>query len=104
MCFDPLGLGLEAAFSELAGPHASELMSDDESRTLENVDVLLHAGQRHVKRMRETRNRRVPSPKLIDDPATGRIGQRRKREIERRMFILNHTVQYISCSRGKRKG
>jgi hypothetical protein len=32
--------------------------------------------------------------KLIDDPAAGRIGQRRKRAIEGRTYILNHMVQF----------
>ena len=103
MRLDPLGLRLEAAFPELAGPHPSDLMRDDEPRPLENLDVLLHAGQRHLELIRETGDRRVRSPKLIDDPAAGRIGQRRKREIEGRIYILNHVVQYITCSRRKRK-
>lgn len=78
MRFDPLGLCLEAAFPKLAGSHPSDLLRDDESRPLENLDVLLHAGQCHLKLIHETGDRRVPSPKLIDYPAAGRIGQRRK--------------------------
>ena len=78
MRLDPLGLRLEAALPKLAGSHPSDLLRDDEPRPLENLDVLLHAGQRHLELVRETGDRRVPSSKLIDDPAPGRIGQRRK--------------------------
>ena len=88
---------------KLAGPHPSDLLRDDEPRPLENLDVLLHAGQRHLELFRQTRDRRVRLPKLIDDPAAGRIGQRRKREIEGRIYILNHMVQFLTCSRRKRK-
>ncbi len=103
MRLDPLGLRLEAAFPKLAGSHPSDLLRDDEPRPLENLDVLLHAGQRHLELIRETGDRRVPSPQLFDDPAARRIGQRREREIEGRTYILNHIVQCLTCSRRKRK-
>ena len=67
------GLCLEATFPKLAGSHASELLRDDEPRPLENPDMLLHASQRHLELVRETGDRRVSSPKLIDDPPAGRI-------------------------------
>ena len=73
------------------------------SPPVQNLDVLLHAGQRHLELVRETGDRRVRSAKLIDDPAAGRIGQRRKRAIEGRTYILNHVVQCLTCSRRKRK-
>src|SRR5688572_9456140 len=78
VCLDPLRLRLEAASPERAGSHPSDLLRDDEPGPRENLDVLLHAGQRHLELVRETGDRRVRSPKLIDDPAAGRIGQRRK--------------------------
>ena len=84
MRLDPLGLRLEAAFPKLAGSHPSDLLRDDEPRPLENLDVLPHAGQRHLELIRETGDRRVRAAKVIDDPAAGRIGQRREREIEGR--------------------
>jgi len=103
MRLDPIGLRLETAFPKLAGSHPSDLLRDDEPRPLEDLDVLLHAGQRHLELIRETGDRLVRSAKLMDDPAAGRIGQRRKRAIEAMTWILNHVVQYITCSRRKRK-
>ena len=93
---DPLGLRLEAAFPKLAGSHPSDLLRDDKPRPLENLDVLLHAGQRHPELIRETGDRRVPSAKLIDDPAAGRIRERRKRSIEVGALIVNHVVQWLT--------
>jgi hypothetical protein len=65
--------------------------------------VFLHAGQRHLELIRQTGDRGVRPAKLIDDPAARRIGERRKREIEGRIYILNHMVQYVDYSRRKRK-
>jgi hypothetical protein len=57
--------------------------------------VLLHAGQSHLKFIRETRDRRVGAPELIDDPASRRVGQRGERQIERGTQTLNHMVHCL---------
>ena len=57
---------------------------DDEPGPLQNLDVFLHARQRHPKLFGKTADRRVRSTKLFDDPATGRIRERREGKIERR--------------------
>src|SRR5919107_2215079 len=71
---DPLGLRLEAVCPKLAGSHPSDLLRNDEPRPLENLDMLLHAGQRHLELFRQTGDRRVRLPKLIDNPPACRIG------------------------------
>src|SRR4029453_10866304 len=55
---DPCRLFLQRAGAELAGPHAPDLLSDDEPRLLQDADVLLHAGQRHVELLGKLRDRR----------------------------------------------
>src|SRR6185369_16917647 len=46
--FDPCRLCLQPARAELAGPHAPDLLRDDEPRLLQDADMLLHAGESHV--------------------------------------------------------
>src|SRR5262245_31172440 len=46
--FDPCRLFLQPALAELAGSYASDLLRGNESRLLQDADVLLHARQGHV--------------------------------------------------------
>ena len=94
MGFEPLGFRLEAARTKPAGSHPSDLVGDDQPGPLQNLNVLLHAGQRHLEPVGETGDRGVGQTKLIDDPTAGRIRQRRKRTIDRKIDILNHVVQF----------
>src|SRR5262249_28701812 len=94
MRLDPLGLGFQPGLSQSAGPHASHLLCADEPGLLQDADVLLHAGQRHLELLGEARDRRFSLSKLLDHAAAGKGGKRRERKIEIRSRILNHMVQY----------
>src|SRR5262247_1380544 len=45
---DPCRLFLQSASAEPAGPHASDLLRDDEPRLLQHIDMLLHAREGHL--------------------------------------------------------
>ena len=103
MRLDPLGLRLRPRFPSLqvlTRPTFCVTTSPARSRTwtcfFMPVSVIWNLSARRVIDA-------SPRAKLIDDPAAGRIGQRRKREIEGRTCILNHIVQCLACSRRKRK-
>src|SRR5262245_20366542 len=102
MRLDPLGLGVQPGLSQSACPHASHLLCGDEPGLLQDADVLLHAGQRHLELLGEARDRRFRPSKLLDHAAAGSVGKRRERKIEIRSRILNHMVQYYAmCGRAQ---
>src|SRR5579872_1651780 len=70
---DPRRLLLQSAHTELAGPHAPNLLCDDEPRLLQDADMLLHAGERHVELFGEVRDRRVRTPELLQHAASGGV-------------------------------
>src|SRR5215831_9013723 len=45
---DPCRLFLQSGQAERAGPHAPDLLRDDEPRLLQDADMLLHAGEGHA--------------------------------------------------------
>ena len=90
---DPCRLFVQPAQAELAGPHAPDLRRGDEPRLLQDADVLLHARQGHVELLGEVRNRSVCSPELLQNAASGGVGECGERGIEAGLVILNHTVQ-----------
>src|SRR5215831_17912914 len=93
---DPRRLFLQSAQAELAGPHASDLLCDDEPRLLQDADMLLHAGERHVELLGKVRDRSVCTPELLQNAASGGVRERGERGIEAAPSILNHMVQYIT--------
>src|SRR5262245_50415733 len=92
---DPCRLFLQCASAELAGPHAPDLLRGDESRLLQNTDVLLHAREGHVELHGKVRDRSVCAPELLQNAASGGVRERGERGIEAGL-ILNHVVQYIT--------
>src|SRR5262252_7156360 len=54
---DPCRLFLQSVRAELAGPHAPDLLRDNEPRLLQDADMLLHAGEGHVELLSEVRDR-----------------------------------------------
>src|ERR687898_2910511 len=93
---DPCCLFLESGQPEPAGPHAPDLLSDDERRLLQDADVLLHAGEGHVELLGKVRDRSVCTPELLEHAASGGVRERGERGIEAGPGILNHMVQYIT--------
>src|SRR5215813_7554624 len=91
---DPCRLFLQSAQAELAGPHAPDLLRDDEPRLLQDADMLLHAGEGHVELLGQVRDRSVCTPELLQNAASGRVRERGERGIEAGPGILNHLVQY----------
>src|SRR5450432_1806482 len=79
---DPCRLFLQSAQAELAGPNAPDLLRGDESRLLQDADMLLHAREGHVEFLRKVRDRRVCTPELFQDAASGGVRERGKRGIE----------------------
>src|SRR5262245_64857442 len=104
MRLDPLGLGFQPGLCQSACPHASYFLCGDESGLLEDTDVLLHAGQRHLELFGEAGDRRFRPSELLDHAAAGSVGKRRERKIEIRSRILNHMVQYYAiCGRAQER-
>src|SRR4051812_8861915 len=92
---DPCPLFLESAQPELAGPHAPDLLRDDEPRPLQDADMLLHAGEGHVELLGKVGDRSVRAPELLQNAASSGVRQRGERGIEAGPGKLNHLVQYL---------
>src|SRR5438132_1402618 len=94
--FEPCRLGLQSARAELAGPHAPDLLRGDEPGSLQDADVFLHAREGHVELLGKVRDRRVCTPELLQNAASGGVRERGERSVESGPRILNHLVQYIT--------
>src|SRR5262245_5288753 len=70
---DPGRLFLQSARADRAGPHAPDLLRGDEPGLLQDTDVLLHAREGHVELLGQVRNRRVGTPELLENAASGGI-------------------------------
>src|SRR6185503_13937537 len=70
---DPCRLLLQSARAELAGPHAPDLLRDDEPCLLQDADMLLHAGEGHVELLGKVRDRSVCTPELLQNAASGGV-------------------------------
>src|SRR5215471_12161811 len=92
---DPCRLFLQSAHAELAGPHAPDLLRDDEPRLLQDADMLLHAGEGHAELLGEVRDRSVCTPELLQNAASRGVRERSERGVEAGPAILNHLVQYL---------
>src|SRR5690349_6370368 len=101
---EPHRLFLQSARSQLARPHASDLLRGDEPRLLQNADVLLHARARHVERLGEVRDRSVGSSELLQNATPRGVRERGERSIESGRHILNHLVQYLTQACAACKG
>src|SRR5262245_1124144 len=73
---DPCRLLLQSAQTELAGPHAPDLLRDDEPRLLQDADMLLHAGEGHVELLGKVRDRSVCTPELLQNAASSDVRER----------------------------
>src|SRR6187200_1866954 len=101
---DPSRLFLQSAEAELAGPHAPDLLGDDQPRLLQDADMLLHAGEGHVELLGKIRDRSVCTPELLENAASGGVRERGERGIEADRGILNHLVQYLTTRIGGMQG
>src|SRR5436190_24137398 len=88
---DPGRLFLQSAQAELAGPHAPDLLRGDEPRLLQHADVLLHAREGHVELFGKVRDRRVCTPELLQNAASGGVRERAERSVKSGPRILNHS-------------
>src|SRR4029077_20701548 len=79
---DPGRLFLQSSQAELAGPHAPDLLRGDEPRLLQDADVLLHAREGHVELVGKVRDRRVSTPELLQNSASGGVRERGERSVE----------------------
>src|SRR5580698_4327686 len=101
--FDPCGFLLQSAWTELAGPHASDLLRGDQPRLLQDADMLLDAREGHAEFLGKVRDRSVCAPELLQNATSGGVGQRGERGIEAGLGILNHMVQYLTHQKAARK-
>src|SRR5690349_213737 len=92
--FDPRRLILQTARAQLAGPYSALFRSRDEPRPFQHLHVLLDPRQGHVECQGELGDRDVPLAQALENPPTGRVGDRSESSIES-CRILNHMVQYI---------
>src|SRR6185369_1983291 len=93
---DPCRLFLQSVQAEFAGPHAPNLLRDDEPRLLQDADMLLHAGEGHVELLGKVRDRSVCTPELLQNAASRGVREGGERDIEAGPAILNHMVQYTT--------
>src|SRR3954463_1741212 len=70
---DPCRLFFQSAQAEFAGPHAPDLLRDDEPRLLQDTDMLLHAGEGHLELLGKVSDRSVCTPELLQNAASGGI-------------------------------
>src|SRR3954453_1385200 len=101
---DPCRLFVQSAQAERAGPHAPDLLRRHEPRLFQDADVLLHAREGHVKLLGKVRDRRVRTPELLQNAASGSVRERGERGVEAGSGILNHVVQYITRGLAACKG
>src|SRR5262249_57278542 len=87
---------LQSARTELAGPHAPDLLRGDEPGLLQDADVLLHAREGHLELLGKVRDRSVGTPELLQNAASGGVRERGEGGIEAGLHILNHMVQYLT--------
>src|SRR5512147_1860554 len=92
---DPCRLFIQSAQAEPAGPHPPDLRRGDEPRLLQDADMLLHAREGHVELVGKVRDRRVCTPELLQNTASGGVRERGERGVEVGSRMLNHVVQYI---------
>src|ERR1051325_6054451 len=100
---EPGRLFLQTARAKLAGPYAPNLLRGHEPGLLQNADVLLHARERHVELLGQSRDRSVGVPELLENAASGGIRERGERSIQLGMRRLNHAVQYLTHASIARK-
>jgi hypothetical protein len=67
---------------------------------LQDADMFLHAGEGHVEALRQRGDRRVGSAELLEDAASGGVGERAEGGVDVGSGILNHVVQYTTPSDG----
>src|SRR5262245_60161010 len=82
MPLEPSGLFFQSVQAELARSHAPDLLRGDEPRLLQDADVLLHPRERHVELLGKRRDRSVRTSELLQNAASGDVGERGERRIE----------------------
>src|SRR5205085_7350626 len=93
---EPRRLFLQSTRTELAAPHAPDLLRGDEPGLLQNADVLLHARERHVEPLGKVRDRSVGSSEPLQNATPRGVRERGERCIKSGRHILNHMVQYLT--------
>src|SRR3990172_6115429 len=73
VALDPCGLVFEPARAEPAGPDAPDLLRGDELGMLQDADVFPHAGQGHVERLGQIRDRSVAASQPLQNAASGGV-------------------------------
>src|SRR6187549_4019491 len=79
---DPCRLFIQSAPPELAGPHAPDLLRQDEPGLLQDVDMLLHARERHLELPGKVGDRRICASELLQNTASRGVRERGERGIE----------------------
>ncbi len=70
---------------EAAAAHAAVLAMSDEARVLEYAQMLGDGGQRHAEGFRQFTDGRFAMGEARQDGAAGRVGQRAKGGVQRRL-------------------
>ncbi|MEQ1516301.1 MAG: hypothetical protein ABL931_07420 [Usitatibacteraceae bacterium] len=102
MLLDPSGLFRHSKQAERAGSHTPDLLRRDKTCLFQDADVLFHARKGHAEFIGKIRNRRIASPELFQNTASGCIRQRAKRSIKAIITKLNHIVQCMVHSSAMR--
>lgn len=70
---------------QAAAAHAAVFVMSDEARPLEYAQMFGHGGKRHAEGLREFTDGRFAPREAREDGAAGRVGQRAKGGVQRRL-------------------
>src|SRR5881398_3109141 len=80
----PRADALESVGREHATADTADLLRRHELRLLEQLDVLLHPGQRHAETLGQLADRRPAATEAFEDGAAGRVGEGCESEVNGR--------------------
>ena len=100
VALEPFERGFHRTGLELAAHDPASLFAFDQTRILENGQMLDDSRQRHADRRGQLADRALAMPEPDQDRAPRRIGKRAEDGIEPARRIVNHKVKCARESRG----
>jgi len=99
VAFQPLEGALKRTALQLTAHHAARLSPLDESRIMQNPEMLHESRERHAEWLGQLTDRALAAPKLCEHGAPSGIGERAENGVQPVGRIVNHKVKY-GCEAG----